>query len=384
MKHFKPAYRMFCKAIFLNLALIAQLVIGFIFISTVIGYYLNENITDNLLSPLLEKKYVYFQADFYNRDFDFNEIASELHGIQSVNKQYKMEMTDANGNIGSLTAIDKDVDALVRYPLLRGNYYNECENEDGVINVITLNNGKYKIGDKLSCRSISSQKKITLKITGIMAEPTFILDMSTSGDELATIDLFDWYDASSSDNVFICDISFLQQDVIESHNMILIFDNSISDEEFDRNITVLKNYGWTAQKNELYENSKVLTSFYFSKIAPYGFLILAIAIMGIIGMSILITYKNQRDYAIYFICGYSLKDCMAINIIYNLMIVVFSILIFCVYSAISKSLFENSLSVFNTYSIFFFGIFSIMAIFLGSLIPCLILKKMSPKEMLRG
>lgn len=384
MKHFKPAYRMFCKAIFLNLALITQLVIGFVFISTVIGYYANENITDNLLSPLSEKKYVYFQADFYNRNFDFNEIASGLHGIQSINKQYKLEMTDANGNIGSLTAIDKDVDTLVRYPLLRGNYYNECENEDGVINVITLNNGKYKIGDKLSYRSISSQKDLTLKITGLMAEPTFILDMSTSGDELATIDLFDWYDASLSDDVFICDISFLRQDVIESRNMIIIFDNSISDEEFDQNITVLKNYGWTAQKNELYENSKVLKSFYFSKVAPYGILILAIALMGIIGMSMLITYKNQKDYAIYFICGCSLKDCMAINVIYNLMTVGFSVLIFCVYSAISKSLFENSLSVFNTYSILFFGIFSITAIFLGSLVPCLILKKMSPKELLRG
>lgn len=382
MKYFKPAYRMFCKAIFLNLTLITQLVIGFVFINTVIGYFANEKITDNLLSPLSEKKYVYFQVDFHNRDFDFNDITSSLHGIQSVNKQYKMEMTNANGSIGSLIAIDKDVDELIRYPLLRGNYYDECENEDGVINVITLNNGKYKIGDMLSYRTISSQMDLTLKITGLMADPTFILDMSTSGDELATIDLFDWYDTSSSDDVFICDISFLQQDVIESCNMILIFDNSISDEEFDQNITVLKNYGWTAQKNELYENSKVLTSFYFSKIAPYGFLILAIAIMGIIGMSMLITYKNQKDYAIYFICGYSLKDCMAINVIYNFLIVNFAILIFYVYSTISKSLFENSLSVFNTYSIFFFGIFSIIAIFLGSLVPCFILKKMSPKELL--
>lgn len=388
MKYLKLAYRMFCNSFLLNLSLIIQLVAGFAFINIVICYFANEKITDTLLSPLSDQKYVYFQTDLFNRGFDENKLMSELKSVKSVNKRYTIAMKDESGNVDLFITYDKELLNLIKYPLYKGNYFDTSENDYNFVSAIAVKNNRLNIGDVLPYSTLSKNEKFNIKISGILSEPTYILELSTGGDNVATIDLFNQYDPNLENSLmYICEDSILnkcsEDDKIVSYNSIIFFENDISENDFNYNVMVLSNFGWVADNSELYKNSNEIIKFYFYKIAPYGILTLIIALMGFIGVSILITYKNQKNYAIYFVCGCSIKKCMIINIIYNSMIVLIAIMAFYIYAEFNAVILENIQFRIGKYNIIFLCIFSLASILVGSFIPCHLLNKMSPKEILK-
>ncbi|MCD8095727.1 MAG: hypothetical protein LUE12_06315 [Ruminococcus sp.] len=364
----------------------------------------------NIVKNIDKLNYVYFQPedtelalrmsddvssdDLMSTEEIREKAISELDGTEKVVEPLAFSgytdtsLLSVNDGL-SVKALDSYLAAQIDIPLSEGEWYDDSY-DDGVLNVvISQESNSLKVSDTFEL-FLSDDTSITLRVCGILENPTFEFRLTVSGDYLCSLDLVQEYISAENDMtpLIYCSQTALTELVDEefiynySKNCIIIFDESASDSQLSDNLDRLSSYGYVTDKNELKEWTNVQIKYVLLKYLPTAAFLFLIGVVGLIGNTILNILNYRRHFAIFYICGSTWKGCSLINILYITFSIVISLLVLSGYftvKMISDYSYETAVTTIN---ILITVILCTLLLLVCGFTPYFLMKKTSPVQAL--
>ena len=404
MKYIKLGYLLFLKNLKLNFIvvfeIIAMILVGVNMISLVsIGVQ-----ATSLVQPLTNSKFVYYMStenylDIITMDsLDNNKTnESEKLDIKNVDFRTRIFITDAScidkvDSTIKVYAYNKSLIDFLEIPLKDGVWFGETTKNNSIIDAVSTANDLFEVGDIVFLRLYAQDlktKEIKVRIIGVLDNPAYLPNTQHISQSAFSLTLFNdvSYNKTGEPTILInsediADIETIFLNATKSE--YIVFNNDISNEEYQENIKNLSENGLVATSDDIKENDGAWIVSLLKENLPMIIFLFAISIIGLLSISIINMANYIKTFSIYFICGATLKDCYKVIVSYLfimfLWVGVLALLLTVIFANIDVSFF--SLIELNRFTIIW--AFSVLVLYFGLSIiwPLVVFKRSTLKETL--
>ncbi len=296
-------YKLMCAII------IIQLTAVLCALNIAIGNYNSRNMLYVPFEDILSKDGLFM---FYD-DLRFDENGNDLGEPVSGNDIFYEMFGKLKGDVGytevyryfsnepySVLALPDEIYNALSMPLSKGSYANA---------VVTCNSN-IAVGDSVN---VGNTK---IKISGVLTENTYIPSLQKCSLEMKVSDLYDEYKSESDRQpVVIAAYSTVKDETLAPGTMKFLYYNSPpTDEERAYNDEIIHSCdGMFVPLSEINERSKTYVNDNLKKIFPVAVCVGMIAMLGTVCCVSIITVLCLKTHAVLYLCGASLKDCIAVN-----------------------------------------------------------------------
>ncbi len=296
-------YKLMCAII------IIQLTAVLCALNIAIGNYNSRNMLYVPFEDILSKDGLFM---FYD-DLRFDENGNDLSEPVSGNDIFYEMFDKLKGDVGytevyryfsnepySVLALPDEIYNALSMPLSKGSYSGA---------VVTCNSD-IAVGDTVN---VGSTK---IKISGVLTENTYIPSLQKCSLEMKVSDLYDEYNSESDRQpVVIAAYSTVKDEALAPNTMKFLYYNfPPTDEERAYNDEIIHSGdGMFVPLSEINERSKTYVNDNLKKIFPVAVCVGIIAMLGTICCVSIITVLCLKTHAVLYLCGASLKDCIAVN-----------------------------------------------------------------------
>lgn len=341
LKYFKYGYMVFCRYIIMCLIIVIQITVVTVALNIAVGNYNSRNMLYVPFKDILEKEGYFMMYDrivlddniesieedgdnvlvdtggdyeYISENDVFYDSISKLEGDIGYTEFYKGRATGEYDYIVHVLAVSDDVYNKFVLPLSNGSYSSA---------VITYNN-MYSIGDKLTIFTTEATGSAEIEISGVLTEKTYIPTLRKYSSDMTVTSLYDAFDGEIDPLSGIKERPYLivPRSLVEQDLSLLTpvefkffyYNTPPTDEQREHNETILKsNSGLFMPLSELNERSRIYVNDNLKKVFPVAICVCIIAFFGMLSCICIITVLGMKSNAIFYACGASLKDCIAIN-----------------------------------------------------------------------
>lgn len=270
----------------------------------------------------------------------------------------------------------------VKYPLKEGEWFKGINND--VLEIVVGGNiaRKCKVGEIITLNKLEyinnklEYIKVDAKVIGILCNPPYIANLHYGSNKPTFGNLFDSYrDVIITNNESIVS----KDDVRFPLESLIVF----IDENNKTVINGLKNFGQPILFKDIIKNSQEASMFSMKNKIPTSLVTFLAILFGLIGITLLKSYKDMRTLSILYLYGLSKKQCIALSVTSNTFIFMLSVLLSFILA--KTSLFKEYLfrgSVIGLYNYIFIILFLLVIMFITYIISKAFSKE-SPVRKLR-
>lgn len=340
------------------------------------------------------------QTPSYSTIIDDKDILEKLDGANDIVSCHIVFMNLSEHQSDAINAMSYDDEIIKKFSpeLSEGRWINLNSSEPET--VISENDYGYNIGDYIDVDFINesliqSRVKVVGKLKNGTKIPGYRLDVNKN-----KVDFNDFYYS------YYCDIeqipiilfSYSQLDKLSGKNTsekilqpiqgaaLIKYSSPLSSEKFESEKEKLSSFGDSLYCNmtELNKNSK---NYLYNQVYNLLPIIICLALLVFITNicnNALSTRRRLKDYTIYYINGLQWKQCVFINLIQSCIIFMSSAILSFVSNSVINStrLKENITIIFSGYSILFIIILMVLYILISMIMPFIIIKHNTPKQIL--
>lgn len=299
--------RMLKSNILMNLISILLIAIDICAICFTISLTMLFNEDIRYLSPLENKKGIYFYAD-KPQDLDLLESLDDAEIFHC--KSYSASDTES---LLSITAIFYNESlAQNTMPSIKKGKWESTDVNSDIFNVAVSQDINRNIGDIFEIALTSQDKTLKVRVSAILHSGSKYLTFNSSNSTASGLFL----NNSCEKVIILCDntLSYSPNGIYSS---IILFDDKISSSDFDNNLSILSEQSSTCMTlSSLLANSIAERNGWLTLILP---LIISFGILSLLSMSVVlaITYKkNKKLLTIIYYSGGSLKEISTVVLCY--------------------------------------------------------------------
>lgn len=421
MTLFNSAWTSFKNNIMVNLFSILQLTVIFGIIFFMISSAL---IRYSYYAPFKE----YFQANGVYVNFS-DTVMDDTGDLTTLkNNEYFLNMFENTDKIISChhpfivpkkenagwTPVSYDDEIIENYrpELSEGRWLKITNDKDCVEAVISENKNNWNVGDTIDAICLNYEESvmnetdipIKIKIVGKLKEGTKIIGGNSIYSKNPSINDFYYpysfkieqtplmlFSYSALNNIKIKKLDNNRPNVYQGEysSMILTFKNQIDSQVFDeieKKISEKSYYsiGLIANLKDFNKNSKEYITEQAKALFPIMVIILIMVLISSISVSAISTRRKLKDYAIFYINGLQWNQCSLINLYESLIISVISIILSVVTILVIQltPLAESVKIIWSIYGFLACLAIMLLYILISMLMPFIIIKHNTPKEIL--
>lgn len=329
---------------------------------------------------------------------DTNELIPYLNNPHKIAACHHLSAYAENDDqIYNFTGLSYDDEIINRYiPELQFGRWINTNNESNVIEaVISENAYGWDVGDVIQIVMLNTETAVTrdVKIVGMLKENAKIPGLFLPRLETDTYNLFYYPYSYEYEEIPVLLFSYSQLAGLENaplqgiySSALILYDDSTSAAEIEQDQQILATMGcvFSTSLRELDKNSKDYLYRHIYNLLPIVIVLLILVIVSSISSSALSTRKRLRDYAIYYITGLQWRQCVLINLLQSVIIIVsaFVISIICIAIIQFTSLNDMFYIFWNKYLILsFVGVISFYLV-VSMVMPLLMISNSTPKQIL--
>lgn len=340
MKYLRYGFRFFKKWWVLNIILAIQIVVSLLALNLTIGRANMQYQSVNLFSDLTQYKGVYYIS---TKNFEYHpDDAEETHEEipPDIDKLKKIENIASIEKMSFISQSNQVIDTIV-YPdfliarlpnfFAKGLWETMRTHEKNKVPVVVLDglysrdcqSGKMIVAG--SEREGETRQTCLVDVRGTAYTGGKYLSFAASGNMLSCLELF----ITHNDRFKEAPLFLTCQSAVEPYkeyvywtmsNQFIFFDADITEEEYRCNIEELEKTGIVQSFEELYNNGIATARSDMSSLLALTLSIFAVAIIGLISLTILNTLRHLPVFSVYFICGCNWTRCILIILSYLLCI----------------------------------------------------------------
>lgn len=250
---------------------------------------------------------------------DLGELSNQLIKFDAIS--YSLVDSVEENYMNSTRSYDiygYDKYAIKYTPIMEEGKWISGESKGDILEaVIGQNMYGVKTGDILEVHTFDGlDKKITVKIIGVLSENAVVYSPNLFVRECG---IYDWYvgegNVELAPKLYMSRVDMEKAGIGYRTTMVLLkFDDSITDEEYEENISVLKSVGCssyepfyvTREKTKQIISAKVMT------ILPLLVCSFILVTFGVAALSVMETNADMNRYSIMYLTGMKWKGCIAI------------------------------------------------------------------------
>lgn len=350
------AQRLIYNKPLLHIILIIQFVASFFVIECAVSTLTLTTGSSNFIKPLLQSKFCYFSVAernvfidengnllFNNSDVYFEDC---LKGLDAAMQNDMVTVSVGFENF----ALQLQPENLINKTLpnmYEGDVFNSENFEENVIRIIT-NNKSFEVGSYRDAVLTDFNGKginVKLKTVGVLADPTYMLSATTAGSEMSSANITYMLDEAQNGcfSYIGCakDYESLVGEKIKhplNDTTLLLFEDSVTDEEMQNNIDFLRENGVVATSEDIIETTKTENMFVIKTYLPTFVFLFLVSLAGIFAVSIINISSQIKTLSLYGMLGCSGKDISKIIYCYIFVLCVIPLLIMWLILLLSKYL----------------------------------------------
>lgn len=419
----KFAVKDFMKNIFTNIFIALQLAVAFIICIASVSSFLSRTeyytpVKDKLEGNGFLVREVEDEAVFTAEAERIEEVSEIICGKKS-GLYYTTEKTDAEisslSGMNSVSLMNESFIDSFKPEMKSGCWLSEIEN-DGKIHAVITENQNYSTGDTIELVTKKVVGELSpddenydpdnpyiyefvsteAEIVGVIRDGSRILGFSrlefhkgpySSNPKPDFRDLYPTVNMYEGNMLIIPENEGgkLTDSIRCSGNIIVRLDNDVSRERTEELEFYLRNFGTVTPLCEFRENSEIYINGELVKLLPILICVIILVITSSVSAGAIRTKGSLRSYAVYYICGAKWSGCVAITLVSNILTTALATMlavIACKIPAVSAKMSSTVIS-FGKWQFLFCLAIVVFNTITSMIIPYLILKKNSPKDILR-
>jgi len=305
--------------------LILNISIGKIYRMQYAGTLITEKDSDNT--------YYITIRDFSNKAYSNKEQqyalskakVEEVKSISGVEYMYSLDeftilISDNVGKVTTRTVYNYSQTDFNYKPVLQsGKWISDVSCPEGIYPAVISSDltTYYNIGDIIEGSICDNTFK--LQVCGVLKEPNYVMDFSRGGNNLSWSSLF-----SEHNNIILTQNLPGISGYNRSWGAIIKLADNLLPEEKDRAINELCKHGTLLSFKEINENHKEIMGDEFKKYAINELLLILMAVMGVIGTSVLDSMSELSVYSIWYLCGCRWRNIFILNFLRTLIVLALS------------------------------------------------------------
>lgn len=356
MKYLKLGFQMAAHNPWLNMLLVAQLAVSMIMVNFIFLIIDQYTVYPRMAGELAQKKGIYYMVapmlpmmpgEGYDKAVaHYEKVVTDLPGeraiwkIRNVGVTQKLVVPAAReygikGSNGRRVLVANDMrifpDELLQslnIPLAEGSW-DALQPREGVIPVVVPQHlgNTYQVGQTYEVMITTDMEKKTktpvqVEVVGKLPPSGEILQLGY-GQGDGKFDMRNMYEPLDELTALP---SFITTDsaakAVEpyvfgtSGNWMVVFDQNISQEQFDANLTTLRQNGFAAPFSRIWADTWDTIWLLMSPKIPAIVCALLVAVIGLISFTALNTQRSLYTYAVYSLCGARWRDCLRVSLAY--------------------------------------------------------------------
>ncbi len=380
---------------FTNIIIIMQIFVALLTVNILVGrvqytYYLKNIIENGSIS-----KAVYFSpspqfvigAMNNNQTISTDEKVNSISNIDQIGKIYttRLIMPQIDAAIEAYVYNNSIINSI-KLPLYKGKWFpNEQIKDDRIPIILSYSMAKFfKVGDLLPIKYVDKNNntgEMYAQVIGIMNNSNFFLRLGAGGSKMQLNQIF-------SRNQFFAIIPYTnintRMQTFDQFGRILFINNDANrNEAIEKAKNILMNLGHTDTIENMISNYLQSNHKNIIMQSVLSILLLMLAISGVGGSNALLLINQEKEFAIYFMCGLSWGRCILIIIIRSSVLLILPLILSSIATnALYWTLFGENM-IINVYNIGISVAFVIFIYFISSLSQLIAFYKTSPISIIR-
>lgn len=303
------SYRIFRKNKLSHSLLIFQFVVALLILNLMVGNVNHSMFAVEAFSGIAKLPGYLFMP--VNADVGGEEMAAavkrECTGVKHVASVGQYWFTSEHNSTSSLFGYDDLLYQAYVPEMAKGEWL--CEERGGYIPlVISEEFGPYRYGMEFPGKLLYSGGEIPVifRITGVLKAPGMYLDLNVGGTSISANYLFRSQKAEySGEPLFLVNKGRLPEIPEESSQVssLVFFEEDLSGADLEKNLEALKTRGTVNELPEVLARGKEFARDYVILYLPLFLCGFLIALVGMVGASILSVQKNLRSFSVYYFVG---------------------------------------------------------------------------------
>lgn len=329
---------------------------------------------------------------------DTDELMSYLNNPKKIAACHHISAyAEKNGQFYDFKGLSYDDEIINQYtPELQSGRWISTSKETNIIEaVVSENDYSWNVGDVIEIVMLNTESAVTrdVKIVGMLKENAKIPGLFSPRLETDTYNLFYYPYNYEYEEIPVLLFSYSQLADLENaplqgiySSALILYDDSVSKAEIEQDQRILSTMGciFSTDLQELDKNSKDYLHRHIYNLLPIVIVLLVLVIVSSISSSALSTRKRLRDYAIYYVMGLQWRQCVLINLLQSIIIIISAFVISIVCMAVLQ--FTNLSDLFyilwNKYlTISFIGV-TFFYLIVSMIMPLLMIGNTTPKQIL--
>ena len=329
---------------------------------------------------------------------DTNELMSYLHGPEKIVACHHLSAyAEVNDQICDIQGLSYDDEIIDRYEpeLEYGRWISTDKEADMIEAVVSENDYGWNVGDIIQIVMLNTETSVKrdVKIVGILKENTKIPGLFSARIGTDTYNLFYYPYSYEYEGKPLLLFSYSQLAGLENaplqgiyQSNLIRYDDSVSAEEIEQDQRLMSTMGcvFSTDLKELDKNSKDYLHRHIYDLLPIIIVLLILVVVSSISSSALSTRKRLRDYAIYYVTGLQWRQCILINLLQSVIIIIsaFILSIVCVAVLRYTNLSDMFYISWNKYILFSFAGITVFYIIISMIMPLIMIFNVTPKQIL--
>ncbi len=405
MKYLKLAEKLMHNHLLLHLLLIFQMTAVFLVLANIVSTICLTVYTRNIIKPLLNEYYCYFQsanqrqafrAEEFSYDMkqtDINSINAQLAGETLFCSQYEILFYSKQaGNSFDILGQEQKTLENTHADIKRGKWLTDAEKESGYIRIVT-NDNRYKVGEVIEgyIQVGGSDIPIKLKVTGIAKNPFSFLSVNSGATYPSSETLVRDFEINSFASItqgLVCieDISAyvgdFEPETPRYGNYHVFFDSSLTQIQYQENLEALKRYGNVASAADIQRNTNGVINENLKSELPSLVFASIIAMAGFSVISLINVSGNMKTFSLYCLNSCRKKTLYLIILLYTLSIVLASFIPTLLVLMCAKyiSELESYFAFVNSYTFLLIGVAAVVFTVIPLFFSLSVLKNLPVRE----
>ncbi len=362
----KYAFQLFHNSLVTNLFISLVITIVMLLFNFISGFIYAESISMDELNKQFGENYIYFQP----RSIDSNNesIASKIEEQKTIlddiilKNKNRIEGYDFINNylvytknklkiqeIGVLS-YTKSILQNSNYTIIEGSMINF--NNDNIIEILATKNFG-DVGEEIILTNETHTQSVKVRIVGIIKTRFDTLRFTSAGTSITASSFYKEVDSSYEGIPYIiCEQNFLIENlanrIFQDSNVLIKYDDRLTDEQLVELFDLLEVDGWVSGKSDIVLNTNKRIDELGIYYVPLIIFALLISTIGLISVIAINNYINKHIISIFLLCGCSKIKLILINYLYNMIIVVNSLMILVIISLFRNT--DIKILAINTYT----------------------------------
>lgn len=373
----KSSIKLLCNKPVFNAFIILHLVSTVFLVNSLVMFYLGINQQLSIVNTSKPENSIY-HCNSSIQDMSYLE---DLENVKSVDKIYEINATLDN-KYALTTALSPDLYNLFEFPLSKGRWYSNESTE--YLEIVISSKFNIPLNTILPIVLSGESTDITMqaKVVGILPRDYMKLSLKRAGKYMSLDNILIWNDEGADEIInlldIFCNLSVLEENLlyVNHYGRIITFDDDISVDDYNHNLTILDNHGISDSLQTLIDNSKITLVNQMKIGLPYVILALIITIASFFLMVLIIVKHMSKYLSIIYLLGASWKDLRIIIILYSVMISIMVFMLNILISGFIPNPFSHkNIGVNNYYNVITLCMINSLFIFASLLISKVSIKK---------